>query len=614
MTYSPTVVQEKLDYGFLVLTHIVCADQQITPEKLQYLKEVGDRRNISEQTKAKMEKILAQNEKHLKVDYFANKKLNEQRSQVMQQILATFYKQALFGFSEEEAIKRIASVCNWSQKGIKRIIQAQDFKVQHSQESKQTELSLLAQPLKNQKKSAPIFPEIEKNLVEALQNLQNLPPELAQEKVVDSLFMPTFLDALGFTLMERKPEFITGNRLKVDYALRHNTEEDIFLHNNVHPHILVELKGRDINIAYNKPQYKATVKQLKRYLLADNCKSVQWGIITNSKHIQLFRKHGKAIYPATSCLEINPENIVDITRKIRTKTENTSRALTVAVYNNKGGVGKTTTVINLAATLTRHNKKVLVVDFDPNQKDLTNSLDIKPGKQSLHNCLRDKKDTISLKEVISPYTKEFRGGISLSFDVIPVDDTLAQLPEDNLRKEFSFYSFRKKLDSLKSDYDYILIDAPPNWRFFSISAVYSSDIVLIPTKHNNIFSLQNAAVTIKQYIPEIQKIRQEKTNGIEWGASALPIFFNGEKIADAARVNAKNAINAIIKQYHKKYQFDLIPYFYPYHKPGKNNTTIFELPSSAHIAYAAFEKIPAAYKHKIVYSYYTELAKEYFLQ
>ncbi len=125
--------------------------------------------------------------------------------------------------------------------------------------------------------------------------------------------------------------------------------------------------------------------------------------------------------------------------------------------------------------------------------------------------------------------------------------------------------------------------------------------------------MQNAAITIQEYIPEIQKIRQEKTQGIEWGAIALPIFFNGEKISDAAKVKAKNAINVIIKQNQKQSKFDLIPYFYPRFKPG-NDTRVFEVPSNAYIAYAAFDKIPAVYKNKIAYSYYTELAKEYFLQ
>ena len=351
MTYPTQVAQGKLDYGFLVLTHIVCADQQITSEKLQYLQEIGDRINISEQTKSVMQRILAQNQRHLMVDYIANETINKQRSLVMQQILATFYNQGLFGFSEEEAIKRIANVCNWSQKGIKRIIQAESFKVQQNKESNQTKLSSATQPLKNQKKSKPISLEIEKQLVEELQNL----PESAQETIVDTNFISrSFFNALGFTLSERANQFNTG-RQRVDYALRHNTEDDLFSHNQVNPYILVELKSRNIDLTYNKASYKTAVNQLKGYLLASKCKSAQWGIITNSKHIQLFRKHGKTIYPATSCLEINPENIIDITRKIRNKIENPSRALTVAVYNNKGGVGKTTTVINLAAALTSMN-------------------------------------------------------------------------------------------------------------------------------------------------------------------------------------------------------------------------------------------------------------------
>ena len=456
-----------------------------------------------------------------------------------------------------------------------------------------------------------ISPEIEKKLVKDLQDL----PEDAKEPIVDNNFaISSFLEALGYTKPARFPAFRTGSGMDaVDYALRHNTEDNSFLHTPTNPHILVELKGRDINIGYNTGQYKSTVKQLKRYLLAPNCKSVQWGIITNSKHIQLFRKHGKVIHPATTCLEINPNNIIDIINKIREKIENTSKALTVAIYNNKGGVGKTTTVINLAATLTRHNKKVLVIDFDPNQKDLTESLDIKPKIQTLYKSLNDRTDSISLKEVICPYEKNFKGGITLSFDVIPVDEDLSEFDEDNLRQIFSFYSLRKKLELLKSDYDYILIDAPPNWTFYSISAVYAADVVLMPTKHNNIRSLKNAATSIQNHITEVQKYRQEKTQGVEWGTIALPIFFNGEIISDPARRKSKEAISLIIKKANSESKFDLIPYFFPHFKNGKN-TRIFELPHSAHIASSTFDRIPAVYRSKVAYSYYTELAKEYFLQ
>ncbi|MEM9510142.1 MAG: ParA family protein [Cyanobacteria bacterium P01_E01_bin.35] len=371
-----------------------------------------------------------------------------------------------------------------------------------------------------------------------VQTLQDLPDD-ANEAIVDLNFIATsFFEALGFSDHERVPGFKTGRgHDAVDYALRKNNEDNDFLHTQSSPSILVELKGRDINLEYGKGGYKTTVKQLKRYLLAPNCKSVQWGIITNSKHIQLFRKHGKTIFPATTCLEINPDNIGKITSNIRQKIEHTSKALTVAVYNNKGGVGKTTTAINLAATLTRHKKRVLIIDFDPNQKDLTDSLNAQSGNYKLGECLQNKKSFDDLRQTIYAYTKTFRGGITLSFDVIPVDDKFSEIPEHEIRHEISYYTFRKKLAALKDEYDYILIDAPPNWRFHSYSALYAADVVLIPTKHNNVRSLQNAATTILEYIPEIQQDRQAKTQGLEWGAIALPIFFNGERITDAARVN-----------------------------------------------------------------------------
>ena len=302
MTYAAKtkVDQDKIDYGFLVLTHIACADQQINSEKLKYLEELGNQRNISERTKDEMKRILADNNQHLQVNYITNSKLSEQRSLVMKQILDTFYNNDLFRLSEQEAIMRIASVCNWSQKGVKRIIQKEGFKFQTN----------------NNGGSEPISPEIEKNLVKELTLISELNPPASEKIVSDNFIATSFLNALGFNLQERVPDFKTGQGADaVDYALRKNTKDNIFLHAQVNPHILVELKKRNIDLAYNRPNYKTTFKQLKRYLLAPNSTSVQWGIITNSKHIQLFRKHGKVIHPATTCLEINPDNIVDVTRK-----------------------------------------------------------------------------------------------------------------------------------------------------------------------------------------------------------------------------------------------------------------------------------------------------------
>ena len=128
MFYSSTVAQKQLDYGFLLLTHIVCVDRQIHSEESKYLKELADRANISQSTKDEMKKILARDKHHLTIDCILKRIKIEQRSLVMEQILNTFYKEGLFGLSESEAIARIANMCSWSQKGIKRIVKARNYK------------------------------------------------------------------------------------------------------------------------------------------------------------------------------------------------------------------------------------------------------------------------------------------------------------------------------------------------------------------------------------------------------------------------------------------------------------------------------------------------------
>lgn len=434
-------------------------------------------------------------------------------------------------------------------------------------------------------------------------------PEDATEPIVDQIFVPEFLTLLGFDLTERIPQFATGNGADtVDYALRQNSNNDIFLQNKTNPYILLELKGRDINLNSGSAQYKSTVKQLYRYLLSERAKTVQWGIITNSNHIQLFRKHSKVIYPATSCLKITLDNYNDIINLIKNKIENTPKALIVSIYNNKGGVGKTTTTINLAAILSLLNKKVLVIDFDPNQKDLTQSLNVKPGLSSLIEALKDRN--VKVTDVISPYRLKSKSNKEFGFDVIPIYGNDQDWDEDVLRQLISPKTLKQKLEPLKTKYDYILIDTPPNWRIFSVSALYAADVVLIPAKHNNIFSLENAAKAIKQFIPEVQEKRKDGS------PIALPIFFNGEKTTEASLTSAKKAITQIINEAKSdpEKKFDLLPYFYPRYTSAKKDTHIFELPSYANIANATFDKIPAVYKNTKAYSYYSELAKEYFIQ
>jgi cellulose biosynthesis protein BcsQ len=430
--------------------------------------------------------------------------------------------------------------------------------------------------------------------------LEDLPQD-APEAIVSTNFARYLISYLGFSTTEIIPSYDTGGGGITDFATRRNLANDIFLQTKSNPFLLIELKGRDINLTENSPSYKATVNQLKRQLLGTKCKAAQWGIITNGSHIQLFRKHGKIIFPATTCIAITPDNIDETVALIKTKIDKTPKALTVTVYNNKGGIGKTTTTVNLAAFLAFLGKKVLVLDFDFNQRDLTSSLlNIKPEDGLLEKALTDRN--IDLRSVIRPYTFK-NSKLQITFDVVAADPKMAEYPEFQYNSQMKIFTLHRKLDLARYEYDYIFIDAAPNWRFTSQLAVYAADVVLLPTKHNNSFSLNNAATAIKEFLPEMQKLKKDGT------PIALPIFFNGEKITQPQLEIAQKEINQILKN-----DKNLVHYFYPKYTPASKNSHIHHLPEYAIIASAAFARVPAVYKHISVYEYYKDLAKEYFLQ
>lgn len=145
----------------------------------------------------------------------------------------------------------------------------------------------------------------------------------------------------------------------------------------------------------------------------------------------------------------------------------------IAVTNQKGGVGKTTTSVNLGACLAYIGKKVLLVDIDP-QGNATSGAGVEKG--DVQQCIYDVLvDDVEVKDTIKRSKVE-------NLDIVPATISLAGAEIELVPTISREVRLKKALEKVKDDYDYIVIDCPPSLGLLTINALTSSDAVIIPVQ------------------------------------------------------------------------------------------------------------------------------------
>ncbi len=148
-------------------------------------------------------------------------------------------------------------------------------------------------------------------------------------------------------------------------------------------------------------------------------------------------------------------------------------AKVISLANQKGGVGKTTTAINLGASLAVLEKKVLIVDADPQANATSGSgFDLKKINTSIYECLVDEADP---KRIILKSELDNLDLIPSHIDLVGAEIEMLNMPERE-------YRLKSVIDKVKDDYDFVLIDCSPSLGLITVNSLSASDSVILPVQ------------------------------------------------------------------------------------------------------------------------------------
>ena len=198
----------------------------------------------------------------------------------------------------------------------------------------------------------------------------------------------------------------------------------------------------------------------------------------------------------------------------------------IAIANQKGGVGKTTTAINLSTVLAKRNKKTLLVDTDP-QGNATSGVGVEKNlEKSIYNALIE---DVTIEEIIMKTTIK-------NLDLCPSNINLAGAEVELVSMMSRETRLKEKLDTIKEDYDFIIIDCPPSLGLITLNAFTASDSVLIPVQCEY-YALEG----LGQLLNTIKLVKKHLNKELEIEGALLTMF--------DTRTNLSKQVVSEVKKY-----------------------------------------------------------------